>query len=206
MKKFADVLKIFIEKHLIPSVISIAGAIIILLVLPTDNWVVIKIGNLSAGILAFCICFLTIQFIIKIVNAIKKALSNLNEFNYRMKQNELEKQEIINQINEFVDRLTPEDKNLLISFIKNGNKILIAFERMEFGNSLLDNTHIMNIAIYNGDISNLDTAHYWITSDIEQVLSQGIKPEAGLKQYRIKDAFFQDLKFAYKATDKLGNF
>ena len=110
MDKFADVIKIFIEKHLIPSVISIAGAIITLLMLPEDNWVVVKIGKMSVGILAFCICFLIIQFVAIIINGIKKAISNVNEFNYRMKQNEIENREAINQINDFVDQLTPEDK------------------------------------------------------------------------------------------------
>lgn len=208
MDKFADVIKIFIEKHLIPSVISIAGAIITLLMLPEDNWVVVKIGKMSVGILAFCICFLIIQFVAIIINGIKKALSNINEFNYRMKQDEMENRETINQINEFVDQLTPEDKNILISFMKNGNKILIAFERMGFGgfNSLLDNTNIMNIAIYNGDISDIDTTRYWITSDLAQTLSQGMRPVGGLKQYKIKEEAFHDLELVYKTTGKLGNF
>ena len=208
MDKFADVLKIFIEKHLIPSVISIAGAILTLLIVPEDNWIIVKIGKLSVGILAFCICFLLIQFVIKIINGIKKAFNNVSEFNYRMKQNEKENQEAIEHINEFVDQLTPEDKNILITFIRNGNKILIAFERMGFGgfNSLLDNTNIMNIATYDGDISDIDTTRYWITSDLQQTLSQGMRPVGGLKQYKLKEGFFHDLEIVYKTTGKLGNF
>ena len=208
MDKFADVLKIFIEKHLIPSVISIAGAILTLLIVPEDNWIIVKIGKLSVGILAFCICFLLIQFVIKIINGIKKAFNNVSEFNYRMKQNEKENQEAIEHINEFVDQLTPEDKNILITFLRNGNKILIAFERMGFGgfNSLLDNTNIMNIATYDGDISDIDTTRYWITSDLQQTLSQGMRPVGGLKQYKLKDGFFHDLEIVYKTTGKLGNF
>ena len=125
-----------------------------------------------------------------------------------MKQNEKENQEAIEHINEFVDQLTPEDKNILITFIRNGNKILIAFERMGFGgfNSLLDNTNIMNIATYDGDISDIDTTRYWITSDLQQTLSQGMRPVGGLKQYKLKEGFFHDLEIVYKTTGKLGNF
>lgn len=208
MDKFADVIKLFIEKHLIPSVISITGAIITLLIMPEDNWIIVKIGRLSVGILAFCICFLVIQLMIKIVKGIKKGISNVNEFNDRLKQNESENQETINQLNEFVDQLTPEDKNILITFIKNGNKILIAYDRMGFGgfNSLLDNSNIMNIAIYNGDISDIDTTRYWITSDLEQMLNQGMRPVGGFKQYKIKDGFFHNFELVYKTTGKLGNF
>lgn len=208
MDKFADVIKLFIEKHLIPTVISITGAIITLLIVPEDNWVIVKIGRLSVGILAFCVCFLVIQLMIKIVKGIKKGISNVNEVNYRLKQNELKNQEAINQLNEFVDQLTPEDKNILITFIKNGNKILITYDRMGFGgfNSLLDNSNIMNIAIYNGDISDIDTTRYWITSDLEQTLSQGMKLVGGFKQYKIKDSYFHDFELVYKTTGKLGNF
>lgn len=208
MDKFADVLKIFIEKHLIPSVISIVGAILTLLIVSEDNWIIVKIGKLSAGILAFCICFLLIQFVIKIINGIKKAFNNVSEFNYRMKQNEKEKQEAIENINEFVDRLSPEDKEILLNFIKNGNKILIAYDRMGFGSlySLLDNTNIMNIAIYDGELSDIDTTRYWITSDLEQMLSQGMKPVGGFKKYKIKDSYFHNFEIVYKETGKLGNF
>lgn len=208
MDKFADVLKIFIEKHLIPSVISIAGAILTLLIVPEDNRVIVKIGKLSVGILAFCICFLLIQFVKLIINGIKKAFNNAREFNYRMKQNEEENQEAIERINEFIDQLTPEDKNILIMFIKNGNKILISFERIGFNgfNSLLDNTKIMNIAIYDGDISDIDTTRYWITSDLQQTLSRGMRPVGRLKQYKLKDRVFHDLEIVYKTMGRLGNF
>ena len=208
MDKFADVIKLFIEKHLIPTVISLTGAITTLLIVPEDNWIIVKIGRLSLGVLAFCVCFLVIQLMIKIVKGIKKGISNVNEVNYRLKQNELKNQEAINQLNEFVDQLTPEDKNILITFIKNGNKILIAYDRMGFGgfNSLLDNSNIMNIAIYNGNISDIDTTRYWITSDLEQMLHQGMRPVGGFKQYKIKDGYFHDFELVYKTTGKLGNF
>jgi hypothetical protein len=208
MDKFADVIKIFIEKDLIPSVISIAGALITLLIMPEENWIIVKIGKLSVSVLSFCICFLAIQLFVKIISGMKKAASNVNEFNYRMKRNEIENQEAINQINEFVDQLAPEDKEILLTFIKNGNKILIAYDRMGFGslNSLLDNTNIMNITSYDGDISDIDTTRYWITSDLEQTLNQGMRLVGGFKKYKIKDSFFHDLELVYKTTGKLGNF
>lgn len=40
-----EALKIFLEKHLVPTVISVVAAIVALLVLPTDYWMIEKIGK-----------------------------------------------------------------------------------------------------------------------------------------------------------------
>ena len=45
MDKIAEVLKIFIEKHMMPSSISIAGAIAALLLIPEENTSLLRIGN-----------------------------------------------------------------------------------------------------------------------------------------------------------------
>ena len=64
----------------------------------------------------------------------------------------------------------------------------------------------MNIAIYDGDISDIDTTRYWITSDLQQTLSRGMRPVGGLKQYKLKDRVFHDLEIVYKTMGRLGNF
>lgn len=208
MDKIADVIRIFIEKHLIPSVISITVAIIALLLMPEDNWIIVKIGKMLVFILAFCITFLIIQILILLINAIKNIIRKRNELYHRKKLNKAEKKEAIDQINEFVDQLTPDDKKILITFIRNGNKTLIALDRVRSDsfNVLLYNTKIMNIASYYNDIPVIDTTRYWMTSDLEQMLNQGMRPIGEFKQYRIKDNVFHDLELVYKTTGKLGNF
>ena len=39
-------LKVFLEKHLIPTVISVVAAIVVFLVLPADNWIIEKLLHL----------------------------------------------------------------------------------------------------------------------------------------------------------------
>ena len=206
MEKLADVLKIFIEKHLLPSVISIAGSITTLLFIPDDNWMLLKLGNVLFGILAFCIYFLCIQLWLTIVHMIKSALENANEKKYQTNRKKRESQEAIMRIHEFVDSLTPEDRELLITFVRNGNKILIDFNRTYCFQSLLNNSNIMNASEYRGEIWSVDCQYYWMTSAVKDVLEQGKRPISGFKQYKIKDDIFHDLDLVYRTEGKLGNF
>lgn len=206
MDKLADVLKIFIEKHLIPSVMSIAGALATYSLVAEDNWILLKLGNTLFIILAFCVYFLAIQFIFLIIRAIKKASSNMSQYNYSLKQSEMHNQEAIRSIHEFVDSLSPEDKEILLTFIKNGNKILLDFERFCAFDSLLQNTNIINSSVYTGDIQKIDRERYWITKSLEQTLRQGMRPVGELNQYRLKEPIYHDFSSVYKLVGKLGNF
>ena len=48
-------IKAFIEKDLVPSIISLAAGIITVLILPEDNWMVEKVGTVWIGVLAFAL-------------------------------------------------------------------------------------------------------------------------------------------------------
>ena len=53
MEQLSDVIKLFIEKHLMPSIISIAGTIATYLFFPQDNWIVVKLGTTMFILLFF---------------------------------------------------------------------------------------------------------------------------------------------------------
>lgn len=50
-----EALKIFLEKHLVPTVISVVAAIVALLVLPTDYWMIEK-NRKNSVFLSGCRC------------------------------------------------------------------------------------------------------------------------------------------------------
>ena len=56
-----EALKVFLEKHLVPTVISVVAAIVALLVLPTDYWMIEKIGKTLFFFLVAGVVFLAIQ-------------------------------------------------------------------------------------------------------------------------------------------------
>lgn len=206
MEKIAELLKIFLEKHLIPALISVAGAMIIILFLPADNWMITKLGNTLFVILAFCCIFLVVQILIRVGNQIKLLNERNSENRYYEKQRIQSNQEAIQTINDFVDELSPNDKKLLLTFVMNDNKILVANEAYHSFDSLLENTNVMNRSRFAGDIKHIDENIYWMEHSLKEIYSQGMLPVQGLWQYKIKDSLFHDLKLVYKQHGKLGNF
>ena len=206
MEKVAELLKIFIEKHLIPAVISVAGAIIMLLALPHDFWMVVKLGNTLFIILSFCCIFLIVQIIICVGKSIKSFNHKNSENKYYAKQRNKTNQEAIQSINDFVDKLSPQEKELLVMFVVNGNKILLKIQAVYSFDSLWENDDIINCSRFSGDITCIDENKYWIDPSLKRDYSQGMRPVGELKQYKIKDALFHDLKLVYEQQGRLGNF
>ena len=59
-----EVLKVFLEKHLVPTVISVVAAVVALLVLPAGYWMIEKIGKIMFFFLVASVVFLAIQFFV----------------------------------------------------------------------------------------------------------------------------------------------
>lgn len=206
MDKFADVLKVFTEKHLIPSVISVVGALVAFYLVAEDSLILLKLGNTLFIVLTFCVCFLAIQLISQVTGAIKKAFSSMKEYAYSFKQSERSNHEAIRNVHEFVDSLSPEDKEILITFVNYGNRILLEFKRIGAIDGLLQNANIVYSSAYFGDIRGFDRKRYWITKSLEHSLLQGLQPIGELTQYKLRESVYNDLSSIHKLEGRLGNF
>ena len=91
-----EALKIFLEKHLVPTVISVVAAIVALLVLPTDYWMIEKIGKTLFFFLVAGVVFLAIQVLV----LLWKGIQHLKHRAYISK----EYKEIVTQIGIKLDR------------------------------------------------------------------------------------------------------
>ena len=121
-EKLVESLNIFLEKHLIPTVISIVAAISAILLLPNDYWMIQKLGKYLFFFLVAGIVFLFVQLIIAIAKGIGqlkyKAYINA-EHNKHKHDKALENLELWLS---YVDGLPPEDRTLILNFIKTDNK------------------------------------------------------------------------------------
>ena len=203
MEKIAELFKIFFEKHLFPSVIAIAGALLSILLLPDNYWMIIRLGKTFFMILAGCVYFLGVQLLIWIS---KTVYSGVHQKNYFEEQHKKTEHELIDDYNTFVDSLSPQDKETLLTFVRNGNKALIACNGFRSPGSLLDNTNIINRSDFIGDISCIDKNLYWVDPSIEESYSQGLRPIGGFSQYKLKAPFFNNCTIIYKRKGNLGNF
>ena len=206
MEQLTHVIKTVMDKHLIPSVISVTGAIITLLITPENHWTIKKLGNSLFLLLVFCIFFCFIELLVYVRTQIKNFFKYISIQNDDAKYSTKHFNSTVNQVHNFIDKLLPQEKELLMTFIQNNNKILITSNCYRSYDSFFNNSNIIKSSIFTGDISTLDLDHYWIDPDLQSIIKLGMRPLEGFMQYKLQDELFSILKHIYISTGKLGNF
>ena len=136
-------LKVFFEKHLIPTVVSIVLAILMMLVLPNNYWMIEKIGKTWFLVLVAGIVFLTVQLLLAISKGIRH-LCYRAELERQSREIDTKKnQEVVEKWLSFVDKLSPDDRAQLIKFIENGNEPEIEHGYVWHSSESLYNTNLV---------------------------------------------------------------
>lgn len=201
MDKLYEIIKIFIEKHLIHTITTFVLTICTHLFLSNDNFFIIRLGNIAYYIFLFCCWFLVIQFFGFIYKMIESSLNN-------KRVNTKKQQECIKKVNKYFDSLSEKNKNIILTFLKNGNKPMIDYGRGYNSDitNLLNNSNLFNSTNYAGNSTSINKEYYWISPDLERSINSGTILHCGLVQYKIKDDNFRFLLYIYKKYHKLGNF
>lgn len=125
MEKIIEVIKIFFEKHLIPTVFSFLTAAIIYAFTPENFWLIEKLTKSGYFFFLSGVVFIFIQLLIWIKTKIseKRYLNSLRKNNaeYVRKENE----EAFEKLWDFVDNLCEEDRNYIRIFLKNNNEPVV---------------------------------------------------------------------------------
>ena len=140
LESLAEALKIFFEKHLIPTVISLFGAGIVILFIPNDSWMIKKITVTGVYLLIAAGCFLVVQ----LLRYLYEALSEKRYWKKRRKESKIqdEKREM-EYLWSFMDAVNPEDLKIIKKLMKSENKP-IEYEGYWFSpNSILENDTVM---------------------------------------------------------------
>ena len=117
-----EALKVFLEKHLVPTVISVVAAIVALLVLPTDYWMIEKIGKTLFFFLVAGVVFLAIQVFV----LLWKGIQHLKHRAYISKEyKEMKVRENQEEWLSFADKLSPDDRELIRQFIRTENQPIV---------------------------------------------------------------------------------
>ena len=72
MEKLLDLLKLFLEKHLIPAVVSAAIALLITAYTPQETMLYMHLGQSLYILFLFCLTFAVVKFIIWMTKVIIK--------------------------------------------------------------------------------------------------------------------------------------
>jgi hypothetical protein len=187
-----------IEKHLIPGVLSIIVMILLFYIIPSDNEMLIKLGNTLFLILLFCIAFVFIEFIIFIINRLKSFNEKRREETMYVGWNIKEQLE---QMWKYVNGLSPADRKLLDEFIKSDNKPYIENGNIfHSGNTLLTSELVHKRRISkNSDESQIS----YTNNDLKFAMYEGMNSKT---EYVLKDEVYKLLKYSKEKYGRISHF
>ena len=125
MEKLGEVIKIFLEKHFIPTVISFVVSAAVYACTPNEFWLIVKFTELGYWLFCSGVIFILIQFILWInkQNCEKKEKKELQERNELRKKKKMERE--LECLWDFVDNLCGEDIKYLKTFLKKNNAPIV---------------------------------------------------------------------------------
>lgn len=206
MEKLADVIKIFLEKYFLSTIISVAATIVIVAIRPNTFQIAEKTNEILYFILVFCLVFLLVLLIGKTSKMIRSNIRNSTARKEHDKYIENENRKALETLWTFVDKLSATDKQALLDFLKSNNA---PFESSAhyFGDSIFLNDKIMCETIvgtvpeeFEAPIRNPNLSGH-IVMPIERHIMQ-----IPVKKYKLKDEFFALLKYSYQKYNRISHF
>lgn len=201
--------KVFAEKHLVPSIISIAGAIVALLFFPVDHWIIAKIGVILFFILAACIIFLAVKLVVFCYQKICAHKSgNERKKYYNQTAAKYEKKEM-EELWTAVDKFGPDDRKLLKEFMDSDNTPIIRSSGARyFGNSLLASNWVVSTEEYDEEHAEEDQPI--VLSSNRKGLAIPIHSEfVGrplVTKFKLQDDIYAALKYSKEKYGKISHF
>lgn len=145
-------LKVFAEKHLIPTIVSISGAIIAILYLPYDYWMIVKLGKILFLLLAFSMFFLVTKLIVFVCSKIYSCVHRIKRKEYFERSNVGNEKKNMEALWTAVDKLCPNDRDLLKEFLDSNNSPITKSSSTRYsGNSLLNSDWVVSTEEYGED-------------------------------------------------------
>ena len=201
-ESLGNVLKIFLEKHIYPTVIAVVAAIVTILFLPENNIAILKIGKIGVGVLSFCLAFLLVELLIWCYIIIKKRLDNKKNQAYLEETSQFLELQNLEKIWRQVDRMTPEDKELLMGFIKTNNTPIERSSATYYAQgSLLSSDWVVS------SVKNSYEEPVIVPEDkIGKIIPVRLSETVTVTQYKLKQSYFELLKYSLEKYGKISNF
>lgn len=124
--KLLDIVKMFLEKYLIPTVLSVVLTFVTYYKTPEDFNMLAKFTIVGYCVFVFCIWFLLIFFAIWLVkfifNGIKGLLKKANENEKLNQMQSQDEEKALEVLWGYVDKLSIQDYKLLMKFLETENQ------------------------------------------------------------------------------------
>lgn len=121
MENLCKLLEIFLEKYFFDTIISVAVTLLINIVLPSNYWMIEKIGITCFRAFVFCAVFVIYNVFVLVYKVLK-------DKKRKKEQNEIKQRKRLEQIEENLefwrnqaDDLSYHERRVIIEFIESGN-------------------------------------------------------------------------------------
>lgn len=205
MEKFIELLKIFLEKHLIPSVIAIIVGILSIAYTPEEAKLIVRIGKPLYAILFFCFAFIIIEFILWIVKTIREKIDKNRENTRKKEYQESEMKEILENVWTLVDRMMPQDREMLMEFLKNNNSPICVKGELS-SNCLLTSSYVVSTVVPNDEKVTLNDPSGILDKKEGKIFIPKMSFGIQKRHYILRDDFYKILKYSYEKYGRISHF
>ena len=197
--------KVFAEKHFIPSVIAVTGAIAALLFLPADYWMIAKLGKKLFLFLASGSFFLLVKLLVFLWKKFSQHRENKAEKQYYARSSQKTEKKDMEDLWTAVDKWGPDDRQLLKEFLDSNNTpIYRTAGYRAAGNSLLNSNWVISTEEYGEEEPPVILSDRLKGKGIP-VGSFGVGRSIVIK-YKLHDDIFAALKYSKEKYGKISHF
>ena len=181
MEAISTALKIFLEKHFIPTIIALVSAVMIYYFTPDTNEVLMKLGKDWYVLLTAGVVFLIITAFVKIILVIRENINHHKLIKWNQLEGKKQSEQNLRRLWDQVDALSVDDREIINQFLDSGN------------------SPIERGAGFYCSYETLLGSHW--------VKSRDVKKQTGYcKQYILDDQVYQALKYSKEKYGRIGNF
>lgn len=196
--------KAIADKYLIRAILSGIIAVAVFLFTPEENWILEKLGKAVFVLFISGALFIIISFLVVCYDKIQKWKRRIGYKHASKISDAIREKEQVEKLWEDVDRMTPEDRALLLQFIKSNNAPY-AENRSVYrcGNSLLTSEWVISADVYTGrELPCLGPSG----KPVENLPKELQTYKETVTQYKLRDDVFNFLKYSYEKYGRISHF
>ena len=208
--KLLDMLKLFLEKFLIPTVISVVMTFLIYFVTPIENNLIVKFTLTGYCVFVFCVCFLIVSLckyigkhsIAFIKNIFIKRQNKIKEQKNIDEQHRIAMDKMAKEFRKAVNNFSPDDRKLLREFYKTNNKPIKRSTEQYFMRNTLLGSQMVESTVLKEDKQELIDVHR-DSERMDFIPIDNYETIYGTKAYWLKEDIFEILKYSMETTGKV---
>lgn len=127
-ESLTEPLKIFFEKHLIPTILSLVLGTVVLLYTPKDNWILVELSKTWYWLFVSGCVFIFVQFVIWARAKWKSWQLSLDREKKNQEDQRRRDKKKLEMLWDYTDSLNEKDREYLKLFLENKNQPIIVSE------------------------------------------------------------------------------